>query len=65
MLIRTVIPAAAHAAANVSVDVIPSPIVNKLTTLEFRKHRCTKIAYISTIAREALHKLCKLTAATR
>lgn len=63
--IRTVIPADAQAAANVSVEVIPSPTVNKLTILEFRKQRLTKSAYISTMARERLHKLCKLTAATR
>lgn len=61
----TVMPADAHAAANVRVDVIPSPMVKKLTTLQFRKLRLTKMAYKSTTAREKLHKLCKLTATTR
>lgn len=62
---RTVIPADAHAAENVSVEVIPSPTVNTLIIPEFRKLRLTKRAYISIMASDRLHKLCKLTATTR
>lgn len=63
--IRTVMPAEAHAAANVRVDVIPSPIVNKLTILQFCKDLFTSRAYMSMKANKRLHILCKPAAATR
>lgn len=58
-------PADAQAAANVKVDVTPSPMVNSLRNRLFLKLRFTKRAYTSAIRSDRLHKLCKLTAATR
>lgn len=43
----------------------PSPIANTLTILKFLKLRFTKMAYMSIIAREKLHIICKPVAATR
>lgn len=63
--INTVIPADAQAAANVRVDVIPSPMVKTRITMPFRKLRLTKRAYASRNASDRLQKLCKPAARTR
>ncbi|KAG6675460.1 hypothetical protein I3842_15G103200 [Carya illinoinensis] len=43
----------------------PSPMVKQLTILHFLLVRLPRMACISTIASDKLHKLCKLTATTR
>lgn len=65
LLMRTVMPAHAHAAANVSVDVIPSPMVYIVITAGFLKLLLTQSAYTSIMASDKLHKHCSPTAPTR